>query len=128
MNLRKINQENEKACLRTMVICKNNTLVATEVPYSVSIIEKFAKRKAKIMHFLLESIVCVCHSTVQVKNRGMGTEFSGRGECVNDIFVEWIRKMRQKIVDGANMSYRCLHHEAKHGYHRQPPCHRNKSR
>ena len=47
---------------------------------------------------------------------------------MNDIFVEWVRKMCQKVVDGANMSYGCLHNEAKHGYHCQPPCDSNKSR
>lgn len=56
-----------------MVICKNNTLIAIEVPYSVFIIEKFAKRKAKIMHFLLESIVCCfCATAPYSEKQGYG--------------------------------------------------------
>ena len=93
-------------------------------------IETFAKTRAKRMQFLLGNIVIfLCHSTVQQKQTfALGAEFSGRGDCVNDIFVEWVGKMCQKVVDGANMSYGCLHNEAKHGYHCQPPCDSNKSR
>lgn len=46
---------------------------------------------------------------------------------MNDVFVERVRKVCQKIVDGAGMSYGCLHDEAKHGYHRQPPCNSKKT-
>jgi hypothetical protein len=73
-------------------------LLAIEVPYLAFImIEKFAKSRAKRTHFLLGNVVIfLCHSTVQEKQKfALGTEFSGRGECVNDIFVEWVRKMGQ---------------------------------
>jgi hypothetical protein len=67
---------------------------------------------------------------VKTKLLGVGSwdEYLGRGECVNDIFVERVRKVCQEIVDGAGMSYGCLHHEAKHGYHCQPPCDSKESR
>ena len=41
------------------------------------------------------------------ENKGFGSwdEYLGRGECVDDIFVERVRKVCQKIVDRAGMSY-----------------------
>jgi hypothetical protein len=68
--------------------------------YSFFMIENFATSRPNKFHLLSEKTLLSPLCAVALYKQRFWDDYLGGGECVNGIFVERVRKVRQKIVDG----------------------------